>query len=424
MISEIIQQHKKEKERLLTRAYILREQMESARVHLKSDLIKVIIGPRRAGKSVFSFLLLKDQDFAYLNFEDENLLKVTNYDKLLEGLFEVYPTAKFIFFDEIQNLKNWELFVNKLHRRGYNLVLTGSNAKLLSKELATALTGRYIPIEILPFCFTEYLKAKNIFFDKDTFLAPDQKGILLSTLRSYLESGGYPEIIMKELDPESYLGTLFDAVLLKDVVKRYKIRFTQKIYDLALYLISNFTSEYTFTRLRKSLNFNSTNTVQKYLSYLEETFLFFSLNRYSLKMKEQIRAPKKIYLVDNGFVLAKAFQFTPNLGKLLENAIFVELLRAGYQPDRELFYYRTRNKNEVDFVLKKGLTIEALIQACYQVGDERVKSREVSSLVEASEELSVNHLIVITFDYEGKEVHKGKEIKFIPLWKFLTNPKF
>ncbi len=418
MNNNIIQQHKQEKERILAKEYIFRDQLLSAKPHVKSDLIKVITGPRRSGKSVFSFLLLKDKDFAYINFEDENLLKITNYDEIVQGLFEVYPKAKWIFFDEIQNLKNWEHFINKLHRRGYNLVISGSNAKLLSKELATALTGRYIPIEILPFSFQEFLRAKNMVIESNSFLSPEKKGELLNLLRSYIKNGGYPEITTKDIELKMYLETLLDAILLKDIVRRYKIRFPQKIYELALYLISNFCSEYTFNRLRKSLNFNSTNTIQKYLYYLEETYLFFSLNRYSLKVKEQIRSPKKLYLADNGFATAKAFQFTSNIGKFFENAVFIKLLRQGYHPNQSLFYYKTRNKKEVDFVLKKGLKIESLVQACYEIGNEKIKIRELKALIEAGKELKCEQLLVITFDYEKQESFHGHEIKFIPYWKW------
>ena len=186
MINDIIQQHKLEKEKLLSKAYIAREQIPHAEKFLNSELVKVITGPRRAGKSVFAFLLLKDKDFAYINFEDENLLKIKNYDEIIQGIFEVYPDINRIFFDEIQDLPNWEIFVNKLHRRGYNLILTGSNANLLSKEMASALTGRYIPIEILPFSFKEFLLAKNRTYQNGVLFSPENKGSLLNLLRIYL----------------------------------------------------------------------------------------------------------------------------------------------------------------------------------------------------------------------------------------------
>ena len=419
MIKDIVLQHKLEKEKLLSKSYILREKLDFAKKNLETDLIKVITGPRRAGKSVFSILLLKDKNFAYLNFDDENLLKTQNYDEIVKAIFEVYPKAEFIFFDEIQNLENWELFVNKLQRRGHNLILTGSNAKLLSKELGTVLTGRYIPVEIFPFSFREFLKAKKFEIKKEYLEAPENKGRVLNYMDEYLKSGGFPEVAVKDLDASVYLETLFDSILFKDTVKRYKVRFSGKIYDLASYLTSNFSSEFSFTKLRNTLDFRSTVTVQNYLKYLEEAYLVFVLNRFSFKTKEQIKAPKKIYLIDNGFISAKSFQFSQNIGKLMENLVFVEFLRRGYKPNESVFYYKTRNAKEIDFVLRNKTKIEKLIQVCYETNKLETKKRELAALVEASEELSCNNLEIITWDEEREEEFKNKKIKFIPLWRQL-----
>jgi len=422
MIKDIVLQHKLEKERLLVKNYIPREQLSFVRRFLDSDLIKVISGPRRAGKSIFSLLLLQNKRFAYLNFDDESLLKVKDYSEIVKAIFEVYPEAKFILFDEIQNLKNWELFVNKLQRRGANLILTGSNANLLSKELATRLTGRYLSIEIFPFCFREVLKANNFEIKKEELALPEIKGRMLNYLDSYLKNGGFPEVVVRDVDAKTYLETLFDAILLRDAVKRYKVKFSQKIYDLALYLVSNFSSEFTFTKLRNTLDFRSTNTVEKYLKYLEESYLVFSLNRFSFKMKEQIRSPRKIYLVDNGFILAKSFQFSQNFGKLMENLVFIEILRKGYKLNKDVFYYKAGNGSEVDFVLRKGIKIERLIQVCYGIDRQDVKGRELKGLVGAGEELNCSNLVIITWDEEGEEIFKGKKVKFLPLWKYLLMP--
>ncbi|MGB9706764.1 MAG: ATP-binding protein [Microgenomates group bacterium] len=418
-IKDIILQHKKEKENFLSKDYVLREKLDFAKKFLEADLIKVITGPRRAGKSVFSMLLLKNKDFSYLNFDDESLLKIENSDEIIKGIFEVYSQPKFLLFDEIQNLKNWELFVNKLQRRGYNLILTGSNAKLLSKELATSLTGRHIPLEIFPFNFREYLLAKDFLPKRGEIGLPEVKGKILSYLDEYLRNGGFPEVVVKNLDPKTYLDTLFDAVLLKDVVKRYKVRFSQKIYDLALYLVSNFSGEFSFTKLKNILDFRSVTTLQNYLKYLEEAYLVFVLNRFSFKLKEQIKTAKKIYLVDNGFIFAKSFQFSPNSGKLMENLVFTELLKRGYKANENIFYYKTRNKKEVDFVLKEGLKIKALIQVFYQAGDLDTQEREEKALVEASQELNCDNLLVITWDKEGEGKIKGKKIIFVPLLEWL-----
>lgn len=420
MIKTILLQHKREKELFSAKPYVPREQLSFARKFIDKDVIKVILGPRRAGKSVFAFLLLKDKPFAYVNFDDDALLRIQNPDEILKGIFEVYPQARFILFDEIQNLANWEVFVSKLHRRGYNLVLTGSNSRLLSRELSTVLTGRHIPIPVLPFSFKEFMSAKQFTPNKSELALPEVKGKLLNLLDTYLKTGGFPDVVVQDLDPKSYLETLFDSVLLKDVVRRYHVRFSQKIYDLSLYVISHFAGEFSFTKLKNVLNFNSVNTLQNYLKYLEEAYLVFLMNRFSFKPKEQIKAPRKIYLVDNGFALAKAFQFTQNAGKLMENLVFVELLKRGYKVNGTLFYYKTRNQREIDFVLREGLRVKTLVQVCYAPDDPDVEKREIKALIEASEELHCKELLVITWDREENRKSGGKKITFVPLWKWLT----
>ncbi|MEQ8186787.1 MAG: ATP-binding protein [Candidatus Eremiobacterota bacterium] len=418
MIRNIILRHKEEREKFYLKTYIEREKLSFYRNFLSSDLIKIITGPRRAGKSVFAFLLLTDTQFGYLNFDDENLLKINDYDELLEGLISVYGNVTYLFFDEIQNLPSWEIFVNKLHRRGYNIILTGSNSKLLSSELASYLTGRHIAFEILPFSFREFLKAEHITYDIN-LLTPELKGLILNKLSIYLHQGGYPQVIMDKLDYSSYLKILFESILFIDVVKRYRLKHSSLINNFSLYLISEFTSEYTYTSLKDNLEFKSVNTVMKYLDHLEEAYLFFSLKRYSHKYKEQIKTSKKIYLIDNGYISAKAFQVSPNYGRLMENTVFIELIRKGYKPGQEIFYYKSKNKKEIDFVLKKGLTIDYLIQVCYDISNYKTRKRELNALIESSQELNCNNLLVITYDFEAEEVHSEKKIVFIPLWKWL-----
>lgn len=418
MIKELIFQHKKEKESLLAGSYIEREKLSFGKKNLKSNLIKVIVGPRRAGKSVFAILLLKDKNFGYLNFDDENLLKIKNSDEIVKGIFEVYGKPEFILFDEIQNFENWELFVNKLQRRGYNLILTGSNAKLLSRELATVLTGRHIPIEIFPFSFKEFLKARNFELSKEEKFLPENKGEILNLLDQNIKIGGLPEIVVKDIEPKIYLETLFDSVLFKDVVKRYKIRFLQKIYDLAIYFLSNFAKEFSFTKIKNNLNFNSVNTVQNYSQYLKEGYLFFFLNRYSFKIKEEMKSPKKVYVIDNGFILAKSFQFSLDFGRLLENFVFNELLKRGWQPNQSLFYYKTRNQKEVDFLLKEGMKIEGLIQVCYKLEPE-IEKREIKGLLEASQELKCKNLLILTWDKKEIKRIKNVAITLKPVWQWL-----
>ena len=392
LLSDTVKLQKEERDRLVSKSYIQRTGLTEAGKVLDSNLIKVIVGPRRAGKSVFGFLLLKDKNFAYLNFDDENLLKIKDYDKLISWLDIVYPKFKYVFFDEIQNLDKWELLVNKMQRRGFNLIITGSNAKLLSGELASSLTGRYHQIEVWPLSFDEYKKVKK------------EAG-----LSDYLFSGGYPEVVINNLDPKPYLETLFEAILLKDIVKRYNIRHSQKIYNLAQYLMTNFASVYSYHELKRATGLSSVATAEKYVSLLEQTYLFFSLNKFDYKLKNQLGYQKKIYAVDNGLVSMVGFQNSQNLGRLLENMIFGKLLRSGFVPNKDIFYYKTKSGKEVDFIIKKGLKITKLIQVCFDISDSKTKKREIQALLEGSQELDCQEMSLITYN-EDERVENGIKI--------------
>jgi len=421
MLKATVSKQKLDKERLLSLPYVERTKEKDALKLVSSDLIKVILGPRRAGKSVFALMLLKDQSFAYFNFDDESLPgeEGIDLDELMTELKLAYGETKYILFDEIQNLPKWELFVNRLHRAGYNLVLTGSNASLLSKELATHLTGRHIPIEILPFNFTEVLKAKQYEISAEKLLLPEEKAKLLGYMTQYMTNGGYPEVVTKGVDPRGYLDVLFDAVLFKDVVKRHKVRFSEQIDNLGSYLINNVSSQYGPKKLANVLGFKSQVTLENYLGYLTEAYLVFSLKRHSTKAGMRLRSSKKTYVVDNGFVTAKAVQHSPNNGKLMENLVFTELVKKGNEPNRELFYYKTRNDREIDFVLKKGYEVAELIQVAYDSTGQDVEGREVKALVEAGKELNVTNLTVLTWN-EKREVKKDDmTISFKPLWEWL-----
>jgi len=392
--------------------------MKEAMKWLDSDLIKVVLGPRRAGKSIFSLMLLRNREFAYFNFDDESVPEENfDCDLLLQELHAAYGKTKYILFDEIQNLPRWELFVNRLHREGYNLVLTGSNANLLSKELSTALTGRHIPIEILPFDFKEFLRARQYEITPDQAVIPEKKGRLLNLLEQYMKSGGYPEIVVKNLDPKEYLSVLFDSLLFKDVVKRHKIRFSGQIDDLGSYLINNVSCRYSLRKLASVLGFKSGVTLEKYVRYLIEAYIIFSLSRYSHKAGERLISPKKTYVVDNGLIGAKAIQHSPDNGKLLENMLFIELVKKGFEPNRELFYYKTRNNREIDFVTKKGTEIIELIQIAYESKNPDTEQREIKALLEANQELKAGKLTVITWDEKKELTKEGLTINFVPVWE-------
>jgi len=421
MNKEILIKQKKELEYLLKKPYIPRQKMVEAKSFLDSDLVKVVIGPRRAGKSIFTAHLFKDKLPAYVNFDDENLVKLEDYDELIKELHSLYGQNKYLLFDEIQNLPNWELFINRLHREGYNLLLTGSNAKLLSQELATSLTGRHVPIEILPFNFKEYLKAKEFEYQENEMVLPEKKGMLLNLLIDYMTNGGFPELVVKGLEPRGYLDTLLDSLIFKDIVKRHKLRLSEKIYDLELYFLNNFTAEFSYQKVSRLLGFSSVATLEKFVKYLEEAYLVYTLTRYSYKTGERLSSPKKAYLVDNGYISAKAVQYSPNNGKLMENLVFSELLKMGYQPNHSLFYYRTKNNKEVDFILREGLKVRTLIQVAYDLNGPDTEAREIKALIEAGKELKCNNLIVLTWDDEKIVEANGQKIAFTPLWKWLIN---
>lgn len=403
--------------------YVPRTVFSRAEEFAKTSLIKVILGPRRAGKSTLSLLLLKDKPFAFLNMDDEQLssvLKKTKTAELLDTMFAVYGKTEIILFDEIQNLEGWELFANKLHRSGYNLFLTGSNANLLSKELATHLTGRHFPIEVLPFDFKEYLSAKKFNFAPDAPIV--EKGELLNHLKEYMTNGGYPEVVVNGFNAASYLSTLYDATIFKDVISRHKAGLPQKkITDLGSHAINNVTNEFSYNSLRSVIDVKRVETVQKYLGFLEESYILFILNRFSYSDKKRIKSPKKFYVVDNGFILAKGIRISSDYGKLMENLVFAELLKRGLRPNLDFFYYKTKNDREVDFVVKKSAKVDSLIQVSYSIENEKAEKRELSALIEASKELGCNDLILITWDREELKNTKGMEIKYIPLWKWLLS---
>ncbi len=402
-----------ERDELMSRPYQQRHTKYDAEELLQNPLIKLITGPRRVGKSVFALLMLQGKNFAYLNFDDSQLLEKWDEDLVMSALDDVYPGYDFMLLDEVQNLPDWDLWISKLYRRGKNLIITGSNAKMLSREMATVLTGRYLQIEMLPFSLEETMSWKNV-----NPLLEEHSAQAIMLTDDYMRNGGYPETIPTRSITKSYLSTLFDSILLKDVAKRHKVRNTTDLYDLATYLLSNFCNPISANDLAVELGLSSVTTTKKYCDYLNEPYLFFYLPRFNNKLKLMNKAPKKVYIVDNGFVQSTAFNLSENLGRLLENQVFVELMRRGHIPGQTLFYYRTRNDKEIDFVTRKGTKVERLIQVCYDMTSEKTRKRELDALVEAAEELHCDKLLVITNDQQEDIEWKSKTISMIPSYKY------
>ncbi len=419
----IIANQRKERDLLLARPYLSRHTKYDVTELLSSKQIKLITGPRRTGKSTEALLMLKGKNFAYLNFDDGKLLANWDDDVVWETLQLVYPDFEYLLLDEVQNLDGWDLWVSKLYRLGVNMVITGSNAKLLSSEMATLLTGRYIQIEMLPFSLAEFfawhhrdLQASSE--SESPSASEDGNASAMSLCQDYLHHGGYPETVEARSLTQSYLSTLFDSIIWKDIAKRHNVRNIEDLNNLAMYLVSNFCNPFSANELADELGFSSVATTKKFMGYLREPYLFYYLPRYNNKLKLMKKAPQKVYIVDNGFVEAKAFSLSENLGRLLENQVFIELIRRGYSTEKSLFYYRSRNDKETDFVTRQGTKVDALIQVCYDMSSERTLRREVDSLIECAGELKCNNLQIVTMDEERTIEKNGYQIKVVPVWRF------
>jgi len=415
----IIDQKDELKDLIKIERIIDREFLSKYKKHINSNIIKVITGIRRCGKSIFSYQLLKEKDFAYINLDDERLITLETKDlnNILEIFYEIHGNFKFILLDEVQNIYGWELFVNRLKRQGFNLIVTGSNAKLLSKELATHLTGRHIPLELFPFSFREFLNYHNI--STKTLLSTKETGLIKRKLNEYIKTGGLPETLKKNIIPGTYLQALYSTIINKDVILRYRIRFIKTLKDIASYLITNHSSLMSFNKIKNIFNLKSTHTALNYVSFLEESYLFFFLKRLSFKKKESLIANRKVYCIDTGLINTLSFKSSKDTGKLYENLVAIELLRKKALEDKNIYYWQDIYKNEVDFVIKQGLKVKQLIQVCYNIEDYDTKKREIKALLKASKELKCKNLLIITEDKEGEETFKNKKITYIPLWKWL-----
>jgi len=379
-----------------------------------SPLVQIITGVRRSGKSTLAHRALIKEKYGYVNFDDERLsnLKPSELNDILESIFHIYKNVDFLFFDEIQNVDEWHLFVNRLQRTGLHIIITGSNSKLLSSELASHLTGRYNIIELYPFSFNEFLKFKK--FTTQSY-STKNIGLLKSYFDEYLQNGGFPEIV-KGANAVQYITNLFNAIVTRDILFRYNIKHKQTFKDIAIFLINNFSREISYNRIKKLFNLGSEHTAKNYISYLEEAYLMITLAKFSYKKPESLKY-KKSYLIDTSFALALSDNFSQNTGYLLENIVFLELLRRKSVENFDLFYYK---KNlEVDFVIYKNNKVEQLIQVCYSLENEKTLKREINSLIQASSELNADKLIIISFSEKKKILIADKTIEVIPIYEWL-----
>lgn len=392
---------------------------EEAQFDLESPLAQVVIGVRRSGKSMLCLkaLISSGKKFGYVNFDDENLedLNKKDLNTVLEAAFMVYGDFDYLFLDEAQNVKGWHLFVNRLLRQKMHIVLTGSNAKLLSSDLSTHLTGRYNEITLFPFSFEEYCWMKRL--DPKNLTTKNQAFIKVA-FEEYLRKGGFPEMFNVK-DQSGYVTSLMNAIIQKDIAKRYRIRYVDALLKMTNYLVDNFCQEVVPTTLANLFGFGSFHTAENYYSYLKQAFLLQGLNKFSLKSAERIRGEKS-YLVDVAFQSDRESTLTSeNLGLRMENIVYIELLRRYKKQNVGVFFHK--NGYEVDFVVVDKTKILELIQVTYKMESTKTRTRELKGLLKGYAKFGCKNLTLISLNERGKEVIDGVAIKKVTIVDWLLD---
>lgn len=394
---------------------------------LPSQQIKVIMGARRSGKSFIMRQLAKwlmdekgvnKNNILIINFEDPRFAGLDT--KLLQQAFDVYletykPTGEiYVFLDEIQEVPKWEKWVRTEQELDKaNIIVSGSNSKLLSSELATVLTGRHLDMTVMPLSYTEFLRFKGVEIRSDVELIRNNIESR-SMLAEYLNFGSFPLVVLGQ-DKEGTLLAYYDDVVNKDLIKRYKIRKTEEIKSLIKFYLSNISCPITFTSSGKFLGISALST-ERFSAYLETSYLVFFLKRFSYKFKEQEKSPRKVYSVDTGLANMVGFKFSSNSGRLAENLVFLELKRKTYDnPFLEIYYWKNAVNKEVDFLVKEDTRVKELIQVCWDIQDINTKKRETKALLKAMDEFKLKKGLIITEDFEGEEDYDGKKIQYVSL---------
>ena len=384
--------------------------------YLNNEEIIIISGVRRCGKSVLLQQIrdrLPQKDY-FFNFDDDRLSNFTveNFQQLYEVFIELYGEQNYFYFDEIQNIAGWEHFAKRLYNSGKKVFITGSNARMLSKELGTYLTGCYIAIELYPFSFSEFLdfrEQQHLLGDISGTIA---RGEIQSAFNDYLKQGGFPIYLRSE--DGIVLKTLYDNILYKDVMVRNQIVNEREVKELVYYTVSNIGKPLTYTSLAKVIGVKNSTTVKNYLEYIENTYLLFSLSKLDYSVKAQLRNPKKVYAIDNALVSRLGFHFSGEEGRLLENMVYIELRRRG----GEIFYHNSGSA-ECDFVVRDGFRVVQAIQACYLLGSSDTREREIRGIQDAMDTYQLLEGTIITNTHEEELKYGDKMIHILPAWKWL-----
>ncbi|MBI3033278.1 ATP-binding protein [Candidatus Woesearchaeota archaeon] len=377
--------------------------------------VVVLTGLRRSGKSTLLRQLIKKQyndlDFYYVNFEDERLFNFNaeDFNIIYETLVELFGEKKTFFIDEIQNIAHFENFVRRFYDEGFKFFITGSSAKLLSKEIGTKLTGRHIDIIVRPFSFREFLVARKFSVDKDALFRTVSKAEIKKHFTVFLVEGGMPEYVHFQ-DPD-ILTRVYEDIVVKDVIVIYNVDGVTELKELYRYLITTISQRFSYNSLKKFIKINSANTIKKYIDYLEETYFVSQVSKFDYSFKKQIINDKKIYVVDNGFISKISTKFTKDDGWLLENVVFTELKNKG-----EVFYFS--EKFECDFVVAENKVVKEVVQVCWNL-TEINKERELNGLLEAMDKFKIKTGLILTNDDEQEIEINKKKIIVKPVWKWL-----
>jgi len=402
--------------------WVKREILNKVEKYLEIPHIIVISGLRRVGKSTLLKQIIeeyyKNEPFYFVNFEDERLIdfKVSDFNNLNEVLIELYGDSQTYFFDEIQTVSNWERFVRRLYDLRNKIFITGSSASLLEREIGSKLTGRYLHIELLPFSFAEYLKMKNVKPDANWHLRTKDRALIRAHFNSYIKEGGMPEYI--KYGEKELLQRLYKDVIFRDIVTKHNIRNVDDLRDLSLYIVSNAGSLFTYSSLQRATNINNVMSVKNYVNFLKDSYLLFVVKGYSYSVKKQNLSPKKIFIIDNGIRDSIGFSFSENRGQYLEHIVFLELKRK----NKELYYYQTRSKKEIDFLIHTKNEPETLIQVTTSLHDREVENREISTLTEGMKELGIKKGLILTEEDEKMVDTQSGNIQVYPISKWLLSP--
>ena len=381
----------------------------SWRNQLNLDRIIAITGIRRCGKSTLLRQIAEHygSDFNYVNFDDIRLTSFTesDYDILL-NIFSRPNSSSIFLFDEIQLAPGWERYLRRLHDLGYNIVVTGSNSSLLSNELGSHLTGRYIRQELFPFSFNEYLDYYDFKWVRESTNSVSQLMLLSKT---YIFNGGFPEFLKHRR--RELLEHTYSDIIYRDIIARYSIKEQLAFRELALYLMSNPGMKISYGKLSKQLGFRSSTSVKEYISHMEDVYLLFQIHKFDWSLKRSLLAPRKVYPVDNGLSCAVAFRLSPNRGHLLETAVFNQLRRFGSP-----WYYADRK--ECDFVIENSDSGYHCIQACWHLeGDNQ--NRELEGLQEAMQYFDSGSGTIVTYDQESTvKLPDGRTARLVPFWRW------